>query len=165
MPARLRNRELSSTPFKLSHGSGGQTRCALHSQLLSNTCFMTRTIELNTDRLCLRQWRDEDREPFAEVNADPRVMEFFPSVLSRAESDALMDRCQSLITERGGGASGLWKKGRIMNSSASLTSIDLHMIFLFHLVSRSAGVSASIIGVRDTRQKPRKPLCAPASRN
>ena len=33
-----------------------------------------------------------------------------------------------------------------MNSSASLTSIDLHMIFLFHLVSRSAGVSASIIG-------------------
>ena len=72
---------------------------------------MTRTIELNTDRLCLRQWRDEDREPFAEVNADPRVMEFFPSVLSRAESDALMDRCQSLITERGAGLLGCGKKG------------------------------------------------------
>lgn len=64
---------------------------------------MTHLIELTTDRLCLRQWRDEDREPFAALNADTRVMKFFPSVLSRADSDALMDRCQSLITEQGWG--------------------------------------------------------------
>jgi ribosomal-protein-alanine N-acetyltransferase len=37
----------------------------------------------------LRAWRAEDRQPFAALNADPRVMEHFPGVLSRRESDAL----------------------------------------------------------------------------
>ena len=48
--------------------------------------------ELTTERLILRRWRDSDREPFARMNADPIVMEFFPAVLSREESDALVDR-------------------------------------------------------------------------
>lgn len=60
-------------------------------------------IEVETERLRLRQWRRADREPFAALNADPRVMAFFPSVLTRAESDALADRCQLLIEERGWG--------------------------------------------------------------
>jgi RimJ/RimL family protein N-acetyltransferase len=51
----------------------------------------------------LRQWKPADREPFAALNADPRVMEFFPSSFARAESDAMADRCQSLIAERGWG--------------------------------------------------------------
>ena len=42
---------------------------------------MTQLIEPETNRLRLRQWRAEDREPFAELNADPRVREFFPDVL------------------------------------------------------------------------------------
>ena len=29
-----------------------------------------------TDRLVLRRWRMEDREPFAAINADPEVMRF-----------------------------------------------------------------------------------------
>jgi RimJ/RimL family protein N-acetyltransferase len=32
-----------------------------------------------TDRLLLRRWRDDDREPFARMNADPEVMEHFPA--------------------------------------------------------------------------------------
>ena len=44
---------------------------------------------MKTDRLILRDWTDNDLEPFAELNADPEVMEFFPSVLSRSESDEL----------------------------------------------------------------------------
>jgi RimJ/RimL family protein N-acetyltransferase len=48
--------------------------------------------ELRTERLVLRRWREGDREPFARMNADPRVMEFFPEMLSRDESDALVDR-------------------------------------------------------------------------
>jgi RimJ/RimL family protein N-acetyltransferase len=44
---------------------------------------------LTTPRLLLREWRPEDREPFAALNADPRVMEHFPGVLSRRQSDAL----------------------------------------------------------------------------
>ncbi|MBI2826015.1 MAG: GNAT family N-acetyltransferase [Planctomycetia bacterium] len=47
---------------------------------------------LKTARLCLRQWRDDDLAPFADLNADPRAMEFMPKVLSRAESDALAER-------------------------------------------------------------------------
>lgn len=66
---------------------------------------MPAVIEPATERLLLRQWRSSDRAAFAQLNADPRVMEFFPSTLSEAESDALADRCESLIRERGW---GLW---------------------------------------------------------
>jgi RimJ/RimL family protein N-acetyltransferase len=64
---------------------------------------VTKLIEIDTSRLRLRQWCSADREPFAALNSDPRVMEFFPALLSRAESDAIADRCQSLIAERGWG--------------------------------------------------------------
>ncbi|MCC6735306.1 MAG: GNAT family N-acetyltransferase [Bauldia sp.] len=47
---------------------------------------------IETDRLRLRHWREEDRAPFAAINADPAVMRHFPSVLTRAQSDALVDR-------------------------------------------------------------------------
>jgi len=49
-------------------------------------------IVLETERLRLRTWRFADREPFALMNADPRVMEFFPGVLSKTESNSLADR-------------------------------------------------------------------------
>lgn len=64
---------------------------------------MTELIEFDTERLRLRQWCAADRNPFAVLNADPRVMEFYPAPLSRAESDALANRCQALIAERGWG--------------------------------------------------------------
>ncbi|MEJ2479811.1 MAG: GNAT family N-acetyltransferase [Acidihalobacter sp.] len=62
-------------------------------------------MELETPRLFLRQWRDDDLPPFAALNADPRVMEYFPAPLSRAESDAMAERCRALIEEHGW---GLW---------------------------------------------------------
>lgn len=46
-------------------------------------------VSLETPRLRLRPWKDSDLEPFARLNADPRVMEFFPKTLSREESDAV----------------------------------------------------------------------------
>jgi RimJ/RimL family protein N-acetyltransferase len=61
--------------------------------------------EFRSERLLLRQWRDEDREPFAALNADPRVMEFFASALSRVESDAMIERIRHHFVERG---FGLW---------------------------------------------------------
>jgi RimJ/RimL family protein N-acetyltransferase len=45
---------------------------------------------IETERLVLRRWRVEDSEPFAALNADPAVMEYFPSTLSRRESDGLI---------------------------------------------------------------------------
>ena len=64
---------------------------------------MVNLIEFETERLRLRQWLPADREPFAALNSDSKVMEFFPTLLTRAESDAIADRCQSLIEERGWG--------------------------------------------------------------
>ncbi|MCF8505477.1 MAG: GNAT family N-acetyltransferase [Caulobacter sp.] len=58
---------------------------------------------LETERLVLRAWREEDLEPFAALNADPEVMRHFPSTLSRTESDALAARYQSHIDEHGFG--------------------------------------------------------------
>jgi RimJ/RimL family protein N-acetyltransferase len=58
---------------------------------------------LQTDRLLLRRWRDSDSLPFQAMNADPRVMEFMPSLLSPDESDALVDRAQVHFDRRGYG--------------------------------------------------------------
>jgi len=58
---------------------------------------------LTTPRLRLRRWLSEDREPFATMNADPIVMEHFPSVLSRAESDASVDRVEAHFDRHGFG--------------------------------------------------------------
>jgi RimJ/RimL family protein N-acetyltransferase len=58
---------------------------------------------LATERLILRAWREEDREPFARMNSDPAVMEFFPALLTREESDALMDRAEAHFAAQGFG--------------------------------------------------------------
>jgi len=65
--------------------------------------IQTLIIELQTDRLRLRQWALEDREPFARLNADARVMRHFPRPLTRKESDALANRIECRIRERGWG--------------------------------------------------------------
>jgi RimJ/RimL family protein N-acetyltransferase len=62
---------------------------------------MPEIIEIDTPRLRLRQWRETDREPFAALNADPEVMEFFPSLQSRATSDASIDSWQSQFASQG----------------------------------------------------------------
>lgn len=59
--------------------------------------------ELSTNRLLLRRWRDSDREPFAALNADPVVMEHYPALLTRAESDAGVDRIETSFVTRGFG--------------------------------------------------------------
>lgn len=61
---------------------------------------------LQTPRLLLREWRDSDLPPFAELNADPLVMEHFPSILTREQSDALAEKIQTRMANQGGW--GLW---------------------------------------------------------
>ena len=50
---------------------------------------------LETPRLLLRPWRISDREPFARLNADPRVMEYFPALLTPGETFAAMGRIEA----------------------------------------------------------------------
>src|SRR5437660_731311 len=58
---------------------------------------------LETERLILREWRESDADPFAGINCDPRVMEFFPAPLSRLESDLLLDRINAHFRRYGFG--------------------------------------------------------------
>jgi RimJ/RimL family protein N-acetyltransferase len=60
---------------------------------------------LHTDRLIMRRWQDSDREPFAELNADFENMRFFPSTLTRAQSDAMIDKLEERFEDQG---FGLW---------------------------------------------------------
>lgn len=60
-------------------------------------------IEVTTARLRLRQWQTRDYEPFALLNADPRVMEYFPTVLDRDASDGLADQLTAAIIRQGWG--------------------------------------------------------------
>jgi RimJ/RimL family protein N-acetyltransferase len=55
--------------------------------------------------LRLRGWRESDREPFADLNADPEVMEYFPAALTREQSDDLVEKIEAGF-ERDG--FGLW---------------------------------------------------------
>ena len=49
--------------------------------------------QYQTQRLTLRPWRESDKAPFAKINSDPRVMEFFPEPYSRETSDWMVDEC------------------------------------------------------------------------
>jgi 3-dehydroquinate dehydratase/shikimate dehydrogenase len=66
---------------------------------------MTPIVTLRSERLLLRPWRESDRAPFAALNADPKVMEHFPRVQTREESDAGVDRMMARMAEQG---FGLW---------------------------------------------------------
>jgi RimJ/RimL family protein N-acetyltransferase len=69
----------------------------------------------HTDRLVLRRWRIEDREPFAVINADPEVMRFIGAgaVLGRGLSDDLVVRFEREWEARGFGLWALSARGDV----------------------------------------------------
>ena len=71
--------------------------------LITERMMMSAAHEIRTERLLLRRWRPADREPFAALNADPRVMKHFPGTLSRQESDALVERAEAAFQQNGFG--------------------------------------------------------------
>lgn len=56
---------------------------------------------IETERLILRQGRDEDYPIFAQLNADPTVMRYFPALMTREESDAQAGRISRHIANKG----------------------------------------------------------------
>jgi RimJ/RimL family protein N-acetyltransferase len=65
---------------------------------------------LRTKRLLLRRWADEDRDAFAQINADPEVMRYRLAPLSRRESDSMIDETEASFDRNG---FGLWAVERI----------------------------------------------------
>ncbi|MVM40867.1 GNAT family N-acetyltransferase [Spirosoma sp. HMF3257] len=66
---------------------------------------MNRFHSIQTPRLLLRAWRSDDARPFADMNTDQEVMHHFPAHLTRAESDAMIDRIMQHFVTKGW---GLW---------------------------------------------------------
>ena len=60
-------------------------------------------IYLESDRLLLRGWANDDLEPFAAMNADENVMKYYPAVYSREQSDAFAERIQQGLDDNGFG--------------------------------------------------------------
>jgi RimJ/RimL family protein N-acetyltransferase len=64
---------------------------------------MVKVIELETKRLKLRQWKENDFPLFAKLNADENVMRYFPSTLTEKKSYTMAEKIQTLITKKGWG--------------------------------------------------------------
>jgi RimJ/RimL family protein N-acetyltransferase len=56
---------------------------------------------IETDRLILRTWKEEDLLPFAHLNQDPLVMEFFPKTLAYSETEAMLERLKQKFASDG----------------------------------------------------------------
>jgi RimJ/RimL family protein N-acetyltransferase len=76
-----------------------------------------------TERLILRRWRESDREPFARMNADPRVMEFFPETLSGTESDRLINQIEADFEKHGFGPCA----AELMEDHSFIGFVGLHV--------------------------------------
>ncbi|MFE2143273.1 GNAT family N-acetyltransferase [Streptomyces sp. NPDC059456] len=86
--------------------------------------------QLRTDRLLLRRWRASDLEPWAAMNADPHVREHLGELLTREQSDAVVELMQTRFDERGFGwwALELRETGAFVGR-AGLDRVDAEMPF------------------------------------
>ncbi len=114
---------------------------------------------LRTEHLILRGWRDSDRVPFQQMNADPRVMEFFPEPLTADASDALFDRIQAHIKRHGFGpfAAELIETGTFVGFiGLFVPQFDAHFMpaieIGWRLASESWGKGLATEGARATLQ-------------
>ncbi len=89
---------------------------------------MTKHIE--TERLILREWKEEDKVPFARMNNDPMIMEFFPRRLTEEENARLVDRFQSHFEKRKFGfyAVEMKKTGQFMGFTG-LQTVEMDVPF------------------------------------
>lgn len=71
---------------------------------------------IETPRLRLRPWIDDDFEPLVSMCADPRVMEFSPSVFSRQQTEAMWRRIQEHFARYGFGPWAMEVDGKFAGS-------------------------------------------------
>lgn len=73
---------------------------------------------IETERLILRPYREDDRDAFAALNGHPEVGAWLSGVLTREQSDAMMDRITAHIAQHGFGFWGAERKadGRLVGA-------------------------------------------------
>ena len=84
-------------------------------------------MRLETERLILRQWRDEDRAPYAAFNADPEVRRYFyPELKSAAETGVMVDEMIADLAQNGFGFLAIERKsdGAFIGESGLTSSIS-----------------------------------------
>lgn len=78
-----------------------------HSPIKNVRSLVLRTfaspVEIRTQRVLLRQWKDSDLDRWAAMNADAEVRKYFPKLLDRAEADDEASRIRGNIAQRGWG--------------------------------------------------------------
>lgn len=79
---------------------------------------------IETQRLILRAWQDRDIQPFAQMNADPQVMKYFPATLDSEKSLHLYQRVTSLMDSQGWGWWALERKdsGEFIGATGLMTA-------------------------------------------
>ncbi|WP_367105275.1 GNAT family N-acetyltransferase [uncultured Psychrobacter sp.] len=82
--------------------------------------------KLETQRLILRQWQPDDLAVFAQMNADPEVMQYFPKLLSPKLSDAIAHKCQQLIKDNGWGFWAVSLKDNLENDDKFIGMVGLN---------------------------------------
>ena len=81
---------------------------------------------IETERLYLRQWQASDFATFADMNADPEVMQYFPKLLTPKVSDIIANKCQQLIADNGWGLWAVSLKGDEENSGGFIGFVGLN---------------------------------------
>lgn len=81
---------------------------------------------IETERLYLRQWQASDCAVFAEINADPEVMKYFPKLLTPKVSDIIASKCQQLIANQGWGLWAVSLKDRSKENGAFIGFVGLN---------------------------------------
>lgn len=81
---------------------------------------------IETQRLCLRQWQASDFAIFAEMNADPEVMRYFPKLLSSTVSDVIANKCQQLIKDNSWGFWALSLKDSLKKADTFIGFVGLN---------------------------------------
>jgi ribosomal-protein-alanine N-acetyltransferase len=96
--------------FRRLTGDGRVDACPGSLATSTGNLAHVMSLELRTDRLLLRRWRPADLAPYAAINREPEVTEFLAGPLSRAESDAMVERIERGFDEEG---FGLWAVERL----------------------------------------------------
>jgi len=106
---------------------------------------------IETGRLILRPFRDEDRGAFAQINAHPEVAVWLSGVMTRAESDAMVERITAHIAEHGFGFFAAERKadGRLVGAiGLQIMAADLpgagaiELAWRLHPEAQGAGLAA-----------------------